>query len=170
MLYTGTKFKCLKIGLDEERKGRYTYLTPEDDGPIEDVDHVRDLGVIMSADGTFNAHISEIRKKVKMKSSWALRAFDCRGPKFMKFIWFTYIQPHIDYASPLYFPCKDNTKVLFIENLQRTFLKAIPYYKDLSYWEILQKLQMTRIQCRIERYIAIYTWRILEGLTPDKTI
>ena len=170
MLYNQTKFRCLKIGFNQDLKEQYNYMTPNASGAIEDVDHVKDLGIIMSADATFNAHITEVRRKVKMKAAWALRSFECRGPLFMRFLWTSYIRPHIDYGSPLWYPIQDNAKILYIENLQRQFLKCIPYYKNLSYWDILKRINLTSIQRRIERYLCIYTWRCAENIITDKSI
>ena len=39
--------------------------------------------------------------------------------------------------------------------------------EGLNYWEILGKLKMNSEQRRLERYQVIYTWKIMEGLTPN---
>ena len=56
--------------------------------------------------------------------------------------------------------------ILKLENLQRNFLKRIPILKNQSYWEKLENLKMLSIQLRLERYRVIYTWRVIEGLSP----
>ena len=39
--------------------------------------------------------------------------------------------------------------------------------QGLSYWEQLSTLSLYSLQRRRERYILLYVWRILEGLTPN---
>ena len=54
-----------------------------------------------------------------------------------------------------------------IENLQKQFTKRIPEVRDLSYWDRLKKLKMLSQERRMERYRIIYTWKILEGKSPN---
>ena len=51
--------------------------------------------------------------------------------------------------------------------LQRSFLKQIRIINNLSYWEQLRYLRLYSLERRRERYIAIYTWKILEELVPN---
>ena len=54
-----------------------------------------------------------------------------------------------------------------IENLQRQFTKRIPEVNKLHYWERLKTLKMLCQERRMERYRIIYTWKILEGKSPN---
>nr|XP_053656708.1 uncharacterized protein LOC128705576 [Cherax quadricarinatus] len=54
-----------------------------------------------------------------------------------------------------------------LENVQRTFTACITEIKHLSYWERLKFLNLYSLECRWERYMIIYTWKILEGLVPN---
>ena len=84
----------------------------------------------------------------------------------MKFLWKTLVQGHIDYCSQLYFPAK-SSDMEKIENLQRIFTRKIPEVKSLNYWQRLAHLGMYSQQRRMERYRAIYVWKILEGRVPN---
>ena len=39
--------------------------------------------------------------------------------------------------------------------------------RGLTYWEGLKNMKMLSMQRRIEQYINIYTWKILENLAPN---
>ena len=54
-----------------------------------------------------------------------------------------------------------------IENLQKQFTKKIPEVENLNYWERLKALKMLSQERRMERYRIIYTWKILEGKSPN---
>ena len=54
-----------------------------------------------------------------------------------------------------------------IEKLLRDYTRKIPGMVGLNYWERLSKLRMNSEQRRLERYQVIYTWKIMEGLTPN---
>ena len=38
---------------------------------------------------------------------------------------------------------------------------------QLNYWERLKSLGMNSVQRRMERYQILYTWKIIEGLSPN---
>ena len=54
-----------------------------------------------------------------------------------------------------------------IENLQKIFTKKIPEVKNLDYWQRLKFLKMLSQERRMERYRALYVWKILECVTPN---
>ena len=120
----------------------------------------------MSSDATFSSHVESVCKKVRQKSGWVLRTFKCRKTWFLKFMWKSLVQGHIDYCSQLYFPCK-SSDMEKIENLQRIYSKKIPEVKHLNYWDRLKELRIYSQERRMERYRALYIWKILEGLSPN---
>ena len=46
-------------------------------------------------------------------------------------------------------------------------MRSIQGIRNLNYWEQLKSLSMYSLQRRRERYMIIYTWKILEGLVPN---
>ena len=115
----------------------------------------------MSNDGTFSNHVEFVCKKVKQRSGWILRTFKSRQTWFLKFMWKSLVQGHIDYCSQLYFPCK-SSDMESIENLQRIFTAKIPEVGSLNYWERLKYLKMYSQERQMERY----KWKMLEGISP----
>ena len=94
------------------------------------------------------------------------KTFNTRETYFMKFMWKTLVQGHIDYCSQLYLPSK-TSELQKLENLQKWYTKRIPEVRNLNYWQRLGALHMYSQQRRLERYRIIYTWKILEGLAPN---
>lgn len=56
MQFNDGKFECMRHGANNELKESTHYLTKAGD-VIKTADHVKDLGVWMSSDGSFNKHI-----------------------------------------------------------------------------------------------------------------
>ena len=141
MLFNAKKFELMRYGPNEELKHSTNYLTPNYEEIIEVKETLRDLGVIMSDKATFTEHIKHVCLKVKQKSGWILQTFHSRDTTFLKFMWKSLIQGHIDYCSQLYMPNK-KSEMQNIENLQRWFTKKIPEVRDLNYWQRLKALHM----------------------------
>ena len=93
-----TKFEISRYGPNEEVKQSTMYFTTEFEDTIDAKEQLRDLGVIMSSDAKFKAHVDHVCTKVKQKCGRVLRTFNCRSVTFMKFIWKSLIQGHIDYC------------------------------------------------------------------------
>ena len=166
MAFNGTKFELLRYGHNEELKTLTNYLTPNAENVIDVKDALRDLGVIMNDKATFSDHVDKVCSQVSQKTSWILRTFQCRRTSFMKQMWKSLVQGHVDYCSQLYQPLQ-SSNLQRIEMLQKVFTKKIPEVRNMNYWERLQHLKMNSQQRRMERYRIIYCWKILEGLAPN---
>ena len=143
------------------------YFTPDMESVIEEKSQLRDLGIIMSNDMKFSHHVSKICKTVRQKTGWVLRTFACRQDFFMKQMWKSLLQPHIDYCSQLYFCPSNLSDIENIENLQRDFTRKITSVRNLNYWERIKTLKFKSQQRRLERYRILYVWKILEGKVPN---
>ena len=142
------------------------FLTPNAEDVIERKEIVRDLGIMMNEKADFSDHINHICAKVNQKSGWIMRTFVRRDEYFLKFMWKTYMQGHIDYCSQLWQPLQSQL-LQRLEGLQRAYTKKSPEMSNLSYWERLKILKLNSQQRRLERYRMIYVWKILEGLSPN---
>ena len=164
MLFNNNKFEILRYGKNTEIKDSTFYLSASNE-IIEEKETLRDLGVTVNNQGTFNEHIDLICSKVKQKSGWVLRTFKCREPYFLKTLWKQLIQPHFDYCSQLM--NLNQTNISKLENLQSYFTRKIKFPDDLNYWDRLKSSQMLSQERRMERYKIIYIWKILEGKVPN---
>lgn len=81
-------------------------------------------------------------------------------------LWKSLILCHHDYCCQLWNPHKKG-HIQSLELLQHSFLKRIQGLVHVPYWEQLYHLKLYSLQRRRERYIALYTWKILEGLVPN---
>lgn len=165
MEFNDKKFEALRYGKNQQIKSDTLYTTPSNT-PIEVKHSVKDLGIVMSDDGSFKPHILALCNKIRKLTGWILRTFITRDRETMKVLWSSLIQPHIDYCSQLWAPHKFG-ELSLVENLQRTFTSNIEGLKGLNYWERLSALGWFSVERRIERYRVIYTWKALEQMVPD---
>ena len=125
MKFNSGKFELLQYGRNKELISSTIYFAPEMNEIIEEKESLRDLGVRVNNDLTFNDHISEISLKLKMRSSWILRSFRSRDKCFMKTIWKSLALPIVDYCSPLWFSPEKSGKISDLEDHQRRFLRKV---------------------------------------------
>ena len=98
MVFNTKKFETLRYGTDDVLKAIISYTSP-DGSIIPDKDHLRDLGVTMSANGSFRQHISEMCQAARNMCSWILRTFQSRSPELMLTLWTNLVLPILDYCS-----------------------------------------------------------------------
>ena len=67
MVFNGSKFDCMKYGQNSKLKSSSHYINPDYTDCIEDKDTVRDLGILLSTDGSYNDHIVHV---IKAKSKF----------------------------------------------------------------------------------------------------
>ena len=132
---------------------------------IEQVASAKDLGITLTDNAKFEDHIEKVAKKSRQMCGWLLRSFYSRNENFLKHMFKTLVQPHLDYCSQLWSP-QDGQHLDKIEAVLRNFSSKIPTLKALNYWQRLEKLKMISEERRLERYKIIYTWKTLEGLVP----
>ena len=120
----------------------------------------------LSSDATFSGHIGEKVASVKTKIGWVLCTFRNWERQPMLALWKQLILCDLDYCSQLCNPSKTGD-IQALELLQRSYLRCINGMEGPNYWEQLGELKLYSLECRRERYIAIYIWPILEGHVPN---
>ena len=165
--FNNKKFEALRFGTDSTLKLSTSYTAP-DGSLISEKTHLRDLGVTMSADGTFKQHITNTCQSARNMCSWILRTFQSRSPELMLTLWKSLVIPILDYCSQLWSPSKVG-EIQQIEEIQKAFTRKIRSDSRDDYWERLQKSHLYSLERRRERYCIIYVWKILEGLVPNLT-
>ena len=119
-MYNGTKFQVLRFGPNESIKNETVYFTEDMIHIIEQVNKTQDLGVTVTDDATFDLHIDNMCQKVRQRSGWVMRTFYTRSAFFIKTIFKSLIQPHIDYCSQLWMP-QQGQKLEKIERLLKSW-------------------------------------------------
>ena len=135
MAFNSDKFELLRYGDNNDLKDTTDYFTPNYSEIIERKHETRDLGVVVSDDLTFTAHITLVRQKVKQRTGWILRSFDSRSPMFMKTIWKTLVLLHSDYCCQVWFTPDNLGEISSLESLQRNFTRRVTAISHQSYWE-----------------------------------
>ena len=133
MKFNATKFEVIKFGSNEELKNDYLYMTPNNDDYIQEIETVKDLGILIDSDLKFTSHVTSVIKKVKQRSGWIFRNFTSRNHTILKTMWKSIIQPHLDYCSPLWFDPNNMSQMRSVENLQRSFTRRFSGLRDLNY-------------------------------------
>ena len=95
MVFNSEKFECL-IFWPRAAKPDYNYTSP-DGTIIEEKKHLRDLGVEMSSDLTFNTHIENAVSSANKLIGWALGSFRRRSQSMMMTIWNCLVQSKLEY-------------------------------------------------------------------------
>ena len=164
-MFNPDKFECLRYGNDNSLKESTNY-TSSNEVSIACKDSVRDLGVQMSADAQFKDHISNSIVSANLKCGWVLRSFVTRDKLPMLTLWKSLILPILDYCCPLWCPHKPGM-IQSLEMVQVSFVNKIAGMYEHDYWQQLKILKLNSLERRRERYVAIYIWKLLEGLVPN---
>ena len=85
-------------------------------------DHIKDLGVFMSADCSFDHHISVISKKCSSIAGWILRTFTSRDRTPMLTLFKSIVLSRLDFGCQLWSP-HQGKHINSIEKVQRSFTK-----------------------------------------------
>ena len=133
---------------------------------ISSTQHVKDLGVMISSDATFQTHIAKSVRTGSRYAGWVLRTFRTRSPGPMITLYKAMVLPHLEYCCQLWSPLKVG-KVREIEAVQRSFTSKISSIAHLNYWERLKALKLYSLERRRERYLIVYTYKIITGVSPN---
>ena len=168
MVFNSDKFECLRFWPGKASTPEFQYLSP-DNTPIEEKQHLRDLGVEISSDLSFTIHIENTVTAANRLVGWTMRTFRRRSKVVMMTIWKTLIQSKLDYCSQLWSPA-DQAAISKLESVSRNFTAQIAGLEEADYWERLKLLRMYSQERRRERYRIIFIWKVLQGLVQGYPI
>ena len=143
----------------------YQYTTPNG-SIIEPIDKVRDLGVLISANLSWDPHISIMTDSARKMCSWILSVFQSRDRLTMMTLYKSLIRSRLEYCSPLWTNNKVET-IVKLEQIQRFFTSRIDGCSELTYYERLQHLNLMSLQRRRERYTILHLFKILHNTAPN---
>ena len=78
------------------------------------------------------------------------------------------IRPFIEYGCQVWSP-QNIGEIRKLENVQRAFTRKIEGMEGKNYWQRLKELNLNSLERRRERYIIMYTWKIIYNLVPNIT-
>ena len=163
------EYLCYRGGrpkwIDELPFSTFYYTTPAGYS-LEPKDSVKDLGVILSSDYKWSAHINSMTAGARKLAGWALGVFRDRSTLVMLTLWKSLIRCKLEYCCPLWHPQKlDDIRA--IEDVQRFFTRHICGLQETYYWERLKVLGLQSLQRRRERFIIIHVWKLLNKKVPN---
>ena len=129
---------------------------------------VRDLGVILSADGSWKPQIAKVAAAASKVANWILGAFKARSADTMLTLYKALVRPILEYCSAVWSPVSVG-EIAQLEQVQRNFTRRILGCQRLGYWERLTVLNLQSLQRRRERFIIIQVWKMHNGLIPNGT-
>lgn len=165
MKFNSTKFELLQYRHPKNPNPTKEYITP-DDHNIQRARHLRDLGVEISDDATFERQINTIAMKARQTVGWVLRSFKTRNSSHLLILYKAMVLPILEYCSQLWNPSKAG-EIRKLEAIQRMYTSRMSDLQPLNYWERLEHLQMYSLERRRERYLIIYIWKIINGIVPN---
>ena len=128
--------------------------------------HVKDLGVIVDQNLTWEIQINTIHKKCKQLCGWIFSVFHTRDKDTMLTLFKSLIRSKLEYCSEVFNPHKIK-EISKIEQIQRTFTSRIAGMQDSNYWQRLSKLKIMSLQRRREKNIIFHLWKIRNGIYPN---
>ena len=163
MHFNGDKFECMRFWPSRSRP-EFDYVGPNGEA-IEVKSDLKDLGVNLSSDLSFKLHIEKVVSSASKMAGWGLRTFKRRGIATMRTIWNSLVQPQLDYCSQFWSP-SDQESINRIEAVQKHFLSRVHGMEvsSLSYWDKLKALRFYSQERRRERYMAIFLWKVSQGM------
>ena len=121
---------------------------------IEEVKSRKDLGVIMKNDGKIEDQIDKPCSKARQKAGWVLRMFYTRSTMFLKHMFNSLCQPHLNYCIQLWAP-QEGPQMDKIEDVVRNFTKQIPEIRKDCYWDRLRKLKINSVIRKVQDHVYL---------------
>ena len=163
MKFNGKKFEELRYGIQETRS--IPYLQPNGE-PIETVDEVRDLGIVMSSTAVFDSQINTAAIKSNRQAGWVLRVFKTRQELPLMTLYKSLIRPHLEFCCQLWSPVRVGM-IRKLESVQRSYTARISGIGHLNYWQRLEHLRLHSLERRRERYQIIYVFKVITSIVPN---
>jgi len=136
---------------------------------LEHESHIKDLGVMMSSDLSFDDHIYDKINMANKMLGIVRRNFADLDTNSFLLIYKSMIRSHLEYAGSVWNPYKKGL-INDIENIQKRATKLIRVCKDLSYRDRLTFLKLPTLKYRRLRGDMIELFKILSGFYDTKVV
>jgi hypothetical protein len=133
--------------------------------PLRSAFELKDLGVNIDSDLSFDRHISNLIGKAYSRIGLLFRGFVSRNLSLLKRAYICYVRPILEYATQVWSPYLLK-HINSIEAVQRHFTKRIKALAEYSYAERLAKLNLETLELRRLKADLTLCYKILNGLSP----
>ena len=120
MRWNSLKFQRLRIGNVVSPVSLYT---PDHTTEIEVKETIRDLGILVDSNMRYMNQLHKAVSKTNMKAAWILRTFSSREIQFMRKLWKSLLQCHMDYCNILWAPIGRIGDLRYQESPLRAYTK-----------------------------------------------
>ena len=158
--------KCQVFSIAGRRKRKTNHEYSINGQTLQQVDRVKDLGIMMDPSLKFASHIDTITHKAAAVS-WMIRAsFSSRDQDVLKLAFCTYVRPILEYCSPVWNP---HHKYLIdrVEKIQKRFTKSIPSVAKYPYMERLRHLKLMTLERRRLLADLTFCFKLLNGFADS---
>ena len=135
---------------------------------LNQVNQIRDLGVIITSDLKSSAHCSMIAAKAYARAHLIMKCFTSRNPEILIKAYTTYVRPLLENASPVWNPhlIKD---INVLEKVQRNFTRRINYFRVdhpcyQTYTERLNAYNLETLESRRVKHDLILMYKLTHNL------
>ena len=158
MEFNSKKFEWLRYNVGSKSPPEFAYEAP-DSTSISQKPDLRDLGVRLSSDLTFNLQVEKVITTSSQMVGWGLRTFRSKGRHIMMVLLKSLVQPqpHLDYCSQRWSPSSQG-QINKLENVQKSLVNKIwdKGLENANYWDKLQYLRLYSQERRKECYQIIF--------------
>ena len=123
MQFNSVKFELIRYGKDQKLKESTSYITPDWE-QIESTATVKDLGITMENNCSFQQHITNIVESAKRMSAWGFRTFTTRERLPLMTLYKSLVRPLLEYSSALWCPIS-KADIKRLEGVQKSFVRKI---------------------------------------------
>ncbi len=134
---------------------------------LENVEQIRDLGVIFDSKLKFVEHYNIIISKAAKMLGFIFRACSDFNVLSLKILYCSFVRSVLEYASILWDPIYDVHQTA-LERIQKKFLRSIAYrlgfrYGEYTYDQILEYLNMATLSDRRYKLCLLFLNKLITG-------
>ena len=164
--------KCKIMHLGKNNPKRVYHMRDKNTGisvPLSETVLERDLGIMVSAEGSFSHQVNTAVSKANTTLGQMLNTFKYFTSDVVKIIYPTYIRPHLEFASSVWNALSKSD----LDKIEKTQQRVTRHAYDLrgyDYEERMVKLNLTKIEHRRLRGDLIQYYKIRNGFDDIKFI
>ena len=163
--------KCKIMHIGKNNPKRIYHMTDKAGTSVPLAESVleRDLGIMISADGSFSHQVNTAVSKANNILGQMLNTFKYFTSDVVKIVYPTYIRPHLEFASSVW-NALSKGDLDKLERMQKRVTRQAYDLRGLEYEDRMAKLDLTTIELRRLRGDLIQYYKIRNGLDDIKFI
>ena len=137
-----SKCKVMHMGKDNPRL-KYSIMDQDQRIPLETTRIEKDLGIMISEDGSYSAQVTRALSKANTILGRLLNTFKYFDSKIVKILYPIFVRPHIEFASTVWNDLKKED-IDRLEKFQRKVTRKATDIKHMTYDERLEILGLQK--------------------------